>query len=87
MLHYSPAGKRKEVYAEVHRILRKTGLLSVYPKHLEGDYPADHFKSMNIQKLTREIEKAGFTLEDRLDGTMSHANSLVQGRVLNFRKK
>ena len=88
MLHYLPAGERKALYSEVRRVLKDTtGLLSVYPKHLAGDYAADHFKSMNMQKLTREIEKAGFTLEDRLEGTMSHDNSLVRGRVLNFRKK
>lgn len=87
MLHYLPADERKALYSEVSRVLRNTGLLSVYPKHLAGDCPADHFKFMNMQELTREIEKAGFTLEDRLEGIMSHDNRLVQGRVLNFRKK
>ncbi len=86
MLHFLPGGKRKALYSKMGRALTDAGLLSVHPKHLAGDQPADYFETMNIQDVIAEIEKGGFSMERKINGRMSHDNSIVQGCVLKFRK-
>jgi len=87
VLHYMDGSGRRRVYMEMRRILRASGLLSVYPKHVSTDEPADHFRSLSVDDVRREIERSGFVFQARLCGTLSHDEGLNQGCVLNFGKR
>ncbi len=86
VLHYMHENERKALYSEILQVLCLDSLLSIYPKHIATDNPADHFKNLRIDDIIRELEASGFSLEAKICGTMSHADSLVQGCILNFRK-
>lgn len=59
---------------EAYRVLRDDGLMSVYPEHIE------------IEELKREIERAGFRLQNRFSGQLIHDGSPQQGQIFNFGK-
>lgn len=59
---------------EAYRVLRDDGLMSVFPEHIE------------IEELKREIERAGFRLQNRFSGQLIHDGSPQQGQILNFGK-
>jgi ubiquinone/menaquinone biosynthesis C-methylase UbiE len=86
VLHYFNVQQRKDVYNEVFRLLKVNGLLSVYPKHVIGDSPADGFKDLHLDDVIEEIERIGFSYQRRYCATISHNDSLNEGCVLNFRK-
>ncbi|MBN2594722.1 MAG: class I SAM-dependent methyltransferase [Sedimentisphaerales bacterium] len=86
VLHYFGAEERMMLYHEAFRVLKQSGLLSVYPKHTADDSPLmelQHFRSTDIE---REILRSGFRFERRYYGVISHDDGLNKGCVLNFRK-
>ena len=87
VLHYHEKEKREKLYQEAFRILKKEGLLSVYPKHTLEDEPIQKFKELNLDDIKREIEDSDFCFEQKYCGIISHDDGLNQGCVLNFRKK
>lgn len=86
VLHYFSFDERKSVYNEVFRLLKESGLLSVYPKHVIGDSPADGFKDLHLDDVIAEIERVAFSYRKKYCNTISHNDSLNEGCVLNFRK-
>lgn len=71
---------RRSLLGEVYRVLKPSGLLSIYPTHLQSHmYP-------NLADIKREIEDARFQLESEIYGILIHDNTLEKGRVMNFRK-
>jgi ubiquinone/menaquinone biosynthesis C-methylase UbiE len=74
--HYFPqAGDRRKLLKEIHKVLKRDGLLSIYPKHMESE-------------AEDEIKGAKFLLESEHQMVLIHDNKdLEEGRVLNFRKK
>ena len=87
VLHYMDKGERKELYHEIKRHLDRPSLLSVYPKHIATDSPADHFKDLLMGDVVSEIEETGFILERKICGVLSHDEGMNRGCVLNFRKR
>ncbi|MBW2093130.1 MAG: class I SAM-dependent methyltransferase [Deltaproteobacteria bacterium] len=87
VLHYLGKHDRKKLYKEAQRVLKKDGLLSVYPKHTLEDDPIQEFRRLNLSDVKREIEGSGFYFEEKVCGIISHDDGLNQGCVLNFRKK
>jgi len=71
---------------EARRVLTDSGVLSVYPKHVAEDGPADHFKDMSAKEVIREIRASGFSFRDKICGRLSHDDTLVSGCVWNFIK-
>ncbi len=59
---------------EAYRVLRDDGLMSAYPEHIE------------IEELKQEIERAGFSLQNRFAGQLIHDGNPQQGQILNFEK-
>jgi len=86
ILHMLPAISRQALYKEARRVLTDSGVLSVYPKHVAEDGPADHFKDMSAKEVMREIRASGFSLRDKICGRLSHDDTLVSGCVWNFIK-
>ncbi|MBL7131264.1 MAG: class I SAM-dependent methyltransferase [Candidatus Omnitrophica bacterium] len=86
VIHYENKKKRIAVYNEIHRVLRKDGFFSVYPKHHKEDHPLMELADINLESVVEEIEKAGFILECKLLKTLLHDEYYNKGYILNFRR-
>jgi len=82
VLHYFD--KRKILFSEFNRLLRKGGLFSVYPKHYKEDYPLRSLAQLSLKDITQEIEEAGFSLQKRLFARLIHDDNYGRGYILNF---
>ena len=85
VLHYyyfPVAGDRRRLLQEVYRILKPDGFISFYP----GDPDVSH-NYRELEVIKREIEETDFCLESEYAEIIIHENVLVEGHVLNFRKK
>jgi ubiquinone/menaquinone biosynthesis C-methylase UbiE len=86
VLHYFGADERIKLYHEAFRVLKQSGLLSVYPKHIAEDKPLMELQRLLSTDVKREILSSGFQFERRYCGIISHDDGLNKGCVLNFRK-
>jgi len=86
VLHYFGTDERTKLYHEVSRVLKQSGLLSVYPKHTAEDNPLMELIYLSSTDIEREIQSSGFQFERRYCGIISHDDELSKGCVLNFRK-
>lgn len=87
VLHLMPASSRHALYEEALRVLKASGFLSVYPKHVIDDDAGHHFSNLTAEDVGREVCMAGFVVRDIVCGTLSHDDTLVQGCVWNFAKE
>lgn len=79
--YYPQAEDRRQLLAEIHRVLKKSALLSFYPTHLES------YMKPRLEDVEREIREANFNLESEYPNlTMIHDDNLEKGRILNYRK-
>jgi ubiquinone/menaquinone biosynthesis C-methylase UbiE len=86
VLHYFGADERMILYQEASRLLKQSGLLSVYPKHTADDIPLMELQYIRPTDIEREVLSSGFQFERRYCGVISHDDGLNKGCVLNFRK-
>lgn len=86
ILHSFVPAERKILYSEVHRVLKPTGLLSVYPKHVIQDDPLGEFQNLHLDDVKQEIQNSHFLFNNKFCTNLSHDNSLNSGCVLNFIK-
>ena len=86
VLQYFIKDERTKLYQEVFRILKQSGLLSVYPKHTSEDNPLMELQHLSSADIEREILSSGFQFERRYYRTISHDDGLNKGCVWNFRK-
>ena len=86
VLHYFGTDERTKLYHEVFRVLKQSGLLSVYPKHTAEDNPMMELQHLRPVDVRREIQSSGFQFERRYCGVISHDDGMNKGCVLNFRK-
>ena len=63
-----------QLLAEVRRLLKPGGLLSVFPEHIA------------VEALAGKVEGAGFHPEGSFSCPLVHDSSKQQGRILNFSK-
>ncbi len=80
--YFPQADARRQLLGEAYRVLRPTGLLSLYPTHLQS------YMEPTLEEVEREIQEADFYLESKYSGTLLvHDNKLEKGQVINFRKR
>ena len=84
VVHY--VKDRKNLYHELHRVLRQDGILSLYPKHHRNDYPLMELAHMRLEDVIEEVEDAGFSLKEKFLKKLIHDDSYNKGYILNFRK-
>lgn len=84
VLHY--VKNRKDIYAEFCRVLRPNGIFSLYPKHLENDYPLMELAHMKLEEMIDEVKQAGFSLQAKFFKKLIHDDSYNDGCILNFKK-
>lgn len=82
MLHYiEDADDRKRLYSEVHRVLRRKGILAVFiPKSHRMDM------KMKLKEYIVEVESVGFRLEEQIYKKLWHVR-YTKDYVLSFRLK
>ena len=83
VLHY--LDRREKLLAEFDRVLKKEGLLSVYPKHHKDDYPLSNFARLSLEEIIKEIERGGFSLREKFFERLIHDEKFNRGYVLNFK--
>ena len=72
--YFARAVDRRRLLDEIHRIMKNSAFISVWPKHMESDAEA-------------EIKNANFHLEREVSETLIHDNeNLEKGKILNFMK-
>ena len=76
--YFPEAAQRKRILQTIHRVLRPTGLLSLYPTHLRA-------YAMTFESIIRDTEAVGFALCAESRRKLVHDGSIVRGRVFSFR--
>ena len=72
--YFPQADDRRNLLNEIHRIIKPSAFISVWPKHMESEAKG-------------EIEEANFYLEREYSETLIHDNKdSERGQILNFRK-
>ena len=71
---------RETLLAEIYRVSKPSGILTVYPKHHQT-----HMK-MSLEDIREEIESKGFLFKTKFFKILMHDDNLEEGHVLNFRK-
>jgi ubiquinone/menaquinone biosynthesis C-methylase UbiE len=71
---------REYLLTEIIRILKPTGILSVYPKHHQTHM------NMSLEELIKEIQSVGFCFNVKNFKKLIHDNTLEKGVILNFKK-
>jgi ubiquinone/menaquinone biosynthesis C-methylase UbiE len=87
VLHYLTQNQRRTLFREAFRVLKPTGMLSVYPKHTLEDWPLRELKNLRISDVEREICGCRFRSDGLYEAVISHDDALEPGRVMNFRKR
>jgi len=82
VLHYLE--EREKLFTEFHRVLKEEGFLSVYPKHHKDDHPLSNLANLSLEEIIEEIEKFGFSLEEKFYERLIHDDNYNQGIILNF---
>jgi len=86
VLHYLNKEERKTLYQSASTVLKNNGLLSVFPKHNQMDWPMWHLADKNIPDIIRDIEIYGFVLMENVEKRLIHDDVIERGVVINFRK-
>ena len=73
--HYFDSPGRKRLFKEMQRIIKKGGLLSIFPHHIDED---------GINTIKKEISDSGFTLRDIIRDMILHDSIFIKDRVFNF---
>jgi len=71
---------REMLLAEIYRVSKPKGILTVYPKHHQTHM------NMSLEDVKEEIESKGFLFKTKFFKTLMHNDNLEEGYVLNFRK-
>ena len=71
---------RESLLNELKRILKSTGILSVYPKHHQTHM------NMSLEEVIKEIQSVGFCFNVKIFKKLMHDNELEKGYILNFKK-
>jgi len=84
VIHYYRA--RGPLYKEIYRLLKPSGLFSLYPKHYRDDFPLMELVNIDLEEIIREVERAGFVLKSKLFRVLLHNEHYNEGCVINFNK-
>jgi ubiquinone/menaquinone biosynthesis C-methylase UbiE len=84
VIHYLK--DRSIIFGELYRILRPKGIFSLYPKHHEDDHPLMELAHTKMEEIIKEVEDAGFFLQEKSLKNLIHDDYCNEGYILNFRK-
>lgn len=72
------SSERKLLFREANRVLKKEGILSVFPYHMSN---------AEVENVRKEIMSSGFLFKEQITGELLHNSTLTQGSIYNFLKK
>jgi len=79
---YPRKDERRKLLTELWRVLKPTGMLSLFPTHL------DSYMDPKLADIEKEIADTNFHREEEFrDLQMMHDGGLQKGRVINFSKQ
>lgn len=87
MLHFLDAAERRDLYARARGMLAERGRVSAHLKHVIGDDPGQFFAGMTAEDAAREIEMAGFRLDQKIPARIWHSYDAGESLVWNFIKR
>ena len=76
--HYFDKYKRQLLFKEMERILKKKGLLSIFPHHIIKN---------EFKEIREEIIDAGFIYKNKISDTIIHDSKMITDTIYNFIKK
>ena len=86
VLHYLNTDERKNLYQSVNTVLKDDGILSVFPKHSQSDWPMWHLAESSIEDIDKEIENNHFILIQKVEKHLIHDDNIEKGVIVNFKK-
>ncbi len=86
VLHYLNTDERKNLYQSINTVLKDDGILSVFPKHNQSDWPMWHLEKLNITDIVKEIGNNHFILIQKAEKHLIHDDNLETGIIINFKK-
>ncbi len=87
MLHFLDAPERRDLYARTRGMLTDRGRISAHLKHVIGAEPGQFFAGMTAADAAREIETAGFRLDQKIPTRIWHSYDAEESLVWNFIKQ
>jgi ubiquinone/menaquinone biosynthesis C-methylase UbiE len=76
--YYFTSKQRTRLLTSVSEMVRKNGLISIFPRHMEED---------EISSMKETLLKLGFFLEKTQPANLMHDGFTTTGFTMNFRKK
>jgi ubiquinone/menaquinone biosynthesis C-methylase UbiE len=86
VLHYMTEIDRSTIYEDSYRVLKKDGLLSIYPKHYKYDWPMQTLADVGLDQIIEEVKKSNFVLDSVIEKEIMHFHTIEKGKVFNFKK-
>jgi len=86
VLHYFKKDERQKLCKGICKILKPSGVFSVYSKHTSEDYPLMELAKLSSNEVKQEIENSGFSFLKKFCGILSHDDNLNSGCIFNFNK-
>ena len=69
--------ERKQLFKEIKRVLKKEGILSVFPHHMNNK---------EIEDVKNEIKEEGFSYLNKVTTNILHDSTLIVDSIYNFAK-
>ncbi|RKX69443.1 hypothetical protein DRP53_08180 [candidate division WOR-3 bacterium] len=73
--HYFTSEELRILFLEVARIIRDSGLVSIFPHHMNDE---------EVGKLVKIVETGGFKLVHCFTGEVFHRDEVVTGKIISF---
>jgi len=84
--HYLNTNERKNLYQSVNTVLKDNGILSVFPKHNQSDWPMWHLEKLSVTDIVKEIENNHFMMIQWDEKRIIHDDNIEKGMIINFKK-
>jgi len=75
--HYFTTEQRRDLFEEVCRVLKRDGLLAIFPNHIDPEQVAE--------LILYPVENLGFSLEQKIVRELIHDESVSEGTTFVFR--
>jgi len=77
---------RNNLYQSVNTVLKNDGILSVFPKHNQSDWPMWHLEKLSVTDIVKEIENNHFMMIQWDEKRIIHDDNIEKGMIINFKK-
>lgn len=86
VIHLFDKQQRNKLFDEFHRILKKKGRLSIYPKHTADNFPMHELRHTYVDEVVKEVECHAFALDRKMKIKILHDERIQEDDIYNFKK-